>query len=97
MRIVRFARRLAVKSRFQRKRHGTRRGSSDYDGRHGANREPDAPPGTMPTFDFAAISQAFSMEGEYRGAHPHGNGHIHDTFLFTCDGRRPALSGPADQ
>ena len=40
----------------------------------------------MPTFDFAAISQAFSMEGEYRGAHPHGNGHIHDTFLFTCEG-----------
>ena len=61
-------------------------GSSDYDGRRAANREPDASPGTMPTFDFAAISQAFSMEGEYRGAHPHGNGHIHDTFLFTCEG-----------
>lgn len=40
----------------------------------------------MPTFDFAAIRQAFSMEGEYRGARPHGNGHIHDTFLFTCEG-----------
>ncbi len=66
--------------------------TNDYDGRYGANREPAAPTGAMPSFDFAAISQAFTMDGEYRSALPHGNGHIHDTYLLIADtGRRYLL------
>ncbi len=46
----------------------------------------------MPSFDFAAISRAFAMDGEYRSGLPHGNGHIHDTYLVTRDeGRRYLL------